>query len=426
VDDDYIRRVVDDELDELVPALAAIAIEGARGVGKTATGLQRAATAHRLDDPNQRSIVAADPLRLTTGERPVLIDEWQRFPDSWDIVRRAVDDDPSGGQWLLTGSAVPSDQPTHTGAARIVSLRMRPMALAERGVGEPTVSLGDLLGGGRSPVNGHTEIGLEDYAHEITASGLPGIRRHSGRALRSHLDSYVARVIERDFQELGGREVRNSAALRRWMTAYAAATSTTSSYETIRDAATSGEGDKPAKTTTQPYSDVLERLWILEPVHAWHPTRNHIANLANPPKHSLVDPALAVSLLGASVEALLEARPLGPPMPRDGTLLGYLFESLVTQSVRVYAQAAEAQVKHLRTKGGGHEIDLIVERRDHRILAIEVKLKRTVDDKDLRHLRWLAGQLGDDLLDAVVVTTGPDAYRRHDGIAVVPAAQLGP
>jgi hypothetical protein len=154
--------------------------------------------------------------------------------------------------------------------------------------------------------------------------------------------------------------------------------------------------------------------------------RNPIARLTSPPKHHLADPALEARLLGADVDALLDSRRLGPPIPRDGTLLGHLFESLVTLSVRVFAQAAEASVKHLRTRGEQHEIDLIVERGDHRVLAIEVKLAHRVGEEDLQHLRWLADAIGDDLLDAVVVTTGPVAYRRPDGIAIVPAALLGP
>ena len=211
----------------------------------------------------------------------------------------------------------------------------------------------------------------------------------------------------------------------RWMRAYAAATATTASYETIRDAATSDRGEKPSKTTTQPYTDVLERLWVLDRVDAWLPTRNAISRLSAPPKHHLVDPALASRLLAIGADALLDGREAGPAIPREGTLLGALFESLVTQSVRVYAQAAEAETRHLRTYGGDREIDLVVIRDDGRILAIEVKLGRTVIDADVRHLLWLRDRAGQDLLDAVVITTGPEAYRRPDGIAVVPAALLG-
>ncbi|MGH8934559.1 MAG: ATP-binding protein [Egibacteraceae bacterium] len=422
---DYLPRIVDDELDVLLSALPALSLEGPKGVGKTATALRRAETVYRLDEAGQRAIAAAEPARLVRGPRPVLIDEWQRLPESWDVVRRAVDTDPGPGQYLLTGSAAPLEQPTHSGAGRIVTLRMRPLTLTERGIAVPTVSLGDLLSGRRAAINGSTDVSLSTYAEQIVASGFPALRRLTGRALRAQLDGYLARIAERDFPELD-RRIRNPSTLRRWMTAYAAATSTSASYETIRDAATAGEGDKPARTTTQPYRDVLERLWIVEPVPAWLPTRNTIARLSSPPKHHLADPSLAARLLGADVEALLDARPLGPPIPRDGTLLGHMFESLVTLCVRVAAQAAEAQVKHLRTQGGAREIDLIVERADHRVLAIEVKLGQTVTDDDVRHLHWLAQTIGTDLLDAAVVHTGREAYRRTDGIAVVPAALLGP
>lgn len=421
----YARRVVDVELDALLPALPALSIEGARAVGKTMTALQRAATTIRLDDAAERSIAAAEPARMAEGTPPILIDEWQRLPESWDVVRRAVDRNPSPGQFLLTGSAAPTDQPTHSGAGRIVTIRMRPMTLPERGLATPTVSLSDLLSGARHPVQGETMVSLDDYVHEIVDSGFPGFRHLTGRARRAQLDGYLARIVERDFADLDHR-IRNPAALRRWLTAYAAATATTASYETLRDASTGGEGDKPAKTTVQPYRDTLERLWIVEPVPAWLPSRNSVARLSGSPKHHLVDPALAARLLGADAGALLEARPLGPEIPRDGTLLGHLFESLVTLGVRVFAQAAEASVKHLRTHRAQHEVDLIVERSDHRVLAIEVKLAQRVEDRDVRHLTWLAREIGDDLLDSVVVTIGRAAYRRPDGIAVVPAALLGP
>jgi uncharacterized protein len=417
--------VVDDELDILIGALPALSIEGPKAVGKTQTAARRAATIHRLDEPAQRTVLGADPARLIRGTSPILLDEWQRLPQSWDLIRREVDANHRPGRFLLTGSASPLEQPTHSGAGRIVTVRMRPMTLFERGVASPSVSLAALLSGTRPAIQGETAVSLETYANEIVASGFPGLRHLTGRARRAQLDGYVQRIVERDFEDFGHR-IRNPAALRRWMTAYAAATATSASYETIRDAATSGEADKLAKTTTQPYRDTLERLWIIDSIPAWQPVRNQVTRLTAPPKHHLADPALAARLLGADVDALLEGAPLGPPIPRDGTLLGHLFEALVTLDVRVYAQAAEATTRHLRTRAELHEIDLIVERGDHRVVAIEVKLTQQVDDRDVRHLRWLAGEIGKDLLDAVVVTTGSVAYRRPDGIAVVPAALLGP
>lgn len=224
----------------------------------------------------------------------MLIDEWQRLPESWDLIREAVDAGAAPGSFLLTGSSVPADDnsPVHSGAGRIPRVRMRPMTLA---------------------------------------------------------------------------------------------------FEKIRDAATGRrEGGGPTRKTTIAYRD-----------------------------------ALAVRLLGVDAGALLAGREVGPPMPRDGLLLGALFESLVALNVRVYAQQSEATVKHLRTHRGDHEVDLIVQRADERVVAIEVKLAQTVGDADVRHLNWLANEVGDDLLDRVVVTTEGHAYRRQDGVAVVPAALLG-
>ena len=420
---DYRPRIVDTELDTLLAGLPAVSLEGPKAVGKTETALRRARTVHRLDDLGRLEIVRAEPARLVSGAPPILIDEWQRLPASWDLVRRAVDRDPNPARFLLTGSAAPDDAPTHSGAGRIVTVRMRPMALAERAVTTPTVSLAALLTGARPALGGATHLSLTDYADEITRSGFPAVRNYTGRLLRTQLAGYIDRIVEREFVDLGAR-VRNAGALRRWLTAYAAATSTTASYETIRDAASAGESDKPAKTTTHPYRAALEQLWIIEPLPAWAPTGNRLRRLASAPVHQLADPALAARLLGIDTDALLDGAPAGPPIPRDGTLLGALFESLVTLSVRTYAQAGEARVGHLRTRGGEHEIDLIVERRDGRIVALEVKLSATVADADTRHLRWLADRLGSDLLDAAIITTGREAYRRADGIGVIPAGLL--
>lgn len=422
----YQRRVIDDEIDELIAGGAvALALEGAKAVGKSATALERVASAFLLEEPVTRQLVQADPGRIDTGHA-VLVDEWHHVPATWDVVRRAVDAGAAPGQFLLTGSASAPDPGKHSGAGRIVSVRMRPMALNERGVGAPTVSMAALLTGERPPVEGETDIGLDQYVEEIVRSGFPDIRTKAARVRRAQLRGYVERVIDRDFPDLTGRRIRNPAALRRWLAAYAAATATTTSFERIRDAATSGEGDKPAKTTTQPYRDALEALYILDPAPAWLPTSNHISELATSPKHHLADPALATSLLGLGPGALLSGDEGPLAVPRDGAFLGALFESLVTLSVRVFAQAAEASVGHLRTHRGEREVDLVVERDDRRIVAIETKLSATVHDGDVAHLHWLRETIGSDLLDAVVVTTGRHAYRRPDGIAVVPAALLGP
>ncbi len=420
----YRRRTVDDELDELFEGgAAAIALAGAKAVGKSATAAERATAVFALDDAAVRAVVESDPEQLRTGGC-VLIDEWQRVPESWDIVRRAVDAGAAPGRYLLTGSASQQNPGTHSGAGRILIVRMRPMSLAERNLAEPTVSLAALLRGTAGRVEGRCATRLPDYVEEILGSGFPGIRTATGRVRRAQLAAYVDRVVDRDIPDLG-RSVRNPGALLRWMRAYAAATSTTAAFETIRDAATSGLNDKPARSTVIPYRDALKRLYILDELPAWSSWARPINQLGTTPKHHLVDPALAGSLLEIRAEDLI---PTGVGAGRHAgkrAMLGPLFESLVTQSVRVYAEHNEWSVGHLRTHRGEREVDLVVEGPEG-VVALEVKLTAAVDDDDVRNLTWLREQLGDHLRAAVVISTGPDAYLRRDGIAVVPAALLGP
>lgn len=420
---DYIPRVVDDELDQL--QLPAVILEGAKAVGKTRTLERRARTIHRLDRASELQL--ADDIEdwVTSGETPVLIDEFQRHTHTIDKVRRIIDADYSPRQFYLAGLAG-EDADTHSGAGRIVTIRMRPLSFAERQLATPSVGLHELCGGRRPALSGRSEIGLSRYVEEILRSGFPAIRTLDGRNRRRALNGYIDRAVQRDIPTDVGRSVRQPDQLRRWLRAYAAATSMTTSLETIRDAAHRGDGVIPNRGTTLSYRDALERLWIIDDLPAWRPGLSHFAPLLQQPKRHLVDPALAGVLLGVTTEKLLSGEPLQGPIARDGTLLGALFESLVTLSVRVYAQPTDATVAHFREKHGRHEVDLIVERPDAAIVAIETKLSDTVNDADVAHLVWLRREISDRLLDAVVVYTGTMAYRRRDGIGVVPLALLGP
>lgn len=333
-------------------------------------------------EPGSRGCLCGAPA-AHPGEVPILIDEWQRAPAVWDAVRRLVDDDPSGGRFVLTGS--PPGSGTHSGAGRITTVRMRTLSLPERGLTVPTVSLGEMLRGRRPPIRGRSSVALADYVDEILAGGFPGMRRLTGRALEQQLDGYVERIVTHDLGE-AGFVVRRPATVMAWMRAYAAATGTTASWETVRDAATSGVANKPAKTTTIAYVELLTSLRVLDPVEAWSPTWNDLSRLTSTPKHHLVDAVL---------------------------------------SVRTLAGVSGARTYHLRTKGGRQEIDFVVEGGEG-VVALEVKLSGAIGDRDVRNLRWLREQIGDELIDAVVLTTGPDAYRRPGGIAVVPLALLGP
>lgn len=412
----YRRRVLDGLLDELQPHLQAVSIHGAKGVGKTATAVQRGETIFSLDREIERAAFAADPESLMATPGPIVIDEWQRWPESWDRVRRAVDDGVPPGHIILTGSSAPRGATIHSGAGRIVPFTLRPLSLVERDVAQPVVGLAQMLDGMEPRVEGVTSVTLTGYVDEIIASGFPGIRSKPARVRPALLDAYLENIAMREFPEQG-YPVRKPATLMAWMAAYAAATSTTTKYNRILEAASPGVDELPSKSSTLTYRDALSGLYILDPLPAWLPARNEFDRLGASPKHQLVDPGLAARLLGANEKSLLRGR--------HNHMLGQLFEHLVAQSVQTYATAAGAAVRHLRTRDNRHEADLIVEK-DGQVVALEVKLAQNASDDDVKHLHWLRSKLGDDLLDAAVITTGPRAYRRPDGIAVIPAALLGP
>lgn len=415
---DYLLRTIDGELDELLQAAPAIALDGPKGVGKSATAERRADRSWFLDDPDQRSQLEADPHFAGAPKGTLLLDEWQRLPAIWDSVRRRVDDGASPGRFVLTGSASPTaGVDTHSGAGRIMSLRMRPMALHERGRATPSVSIRSLLMGDRPVIGGETAWSSGDYFAAIVSSGFPGVTNLPERVQRGQLDSYLRRIVDRDLPEQGF-VVRRRETLRRWLAAYAAASSSTAAYSRILDAATAGDGSQPAKTTTLAYRELLTEVWLLDPLPGWTHSRNPLSRVQQAPKHQLADPGLAARLLNLSAPALAGAT--------GAAMAGPLFESLATLTVRVAAQAAEASVGHLRTRNGDHEVDLVLEGADGQVLGVEVKLAAAVTDADVRHLRWLSDQLPHDVVDQMIVTTGRTAYRRSDGIAVVPLALLGP
>lgn len=300
---------------------------------------------------------------------------------------------------------------------------MRPLPIAERGPGDCPVSLRDLLEGREPGISGESPLTLEDYTDEILRSGFPGIRDLPEHPRTVQLESHLDRIVEHDLRE-NGINVRRPAALRAWMGAYAAATATDAGYTSILDAATPGEGDKPSRQTVVIYRDHLERIFILDPVPAWIPGFSPLRRLARSPKHHLVDPAFAARLVGIGKEGRLRGEGTGGES--GVTWLGRLFESPATQSVRVYADSIGAHTGHLRTRDTRHEVDLVVERGDRSCLAIEIKLGGTVGDADVRHLNWLARELGGAVVDRLVLYTGRYSCRRPDGVAVVPLALLGP
>lgn len=420
---EYTRRIIDDTLDELLPDLAAISIEGPRAVGKTATARRRAQTVIDLDLPEVRDIVRADPTYITRSPTPVFIDEWQHVPEIWDRVRRAVDEDRSGARFILAGSALANDINLHSGAGRIIEFRMRPLSMAERALTTPTVRVADLFDGeGKAPIHGESPVTLQDYTNEIIRSGFPYARELPDRARRRWLDTYIDRVITHDFAEQGHR-VRQPELLRGWLRGYAAATASSTAFSKIGADLEPGARAIPSRPTSIRFRDVLTSLFMLDQVDAWSEGKRIHARFSQAPKHFLADPALAARLLNLNEEKLLSATQ--PALnSADRTRLGDFFEALVALSLRTYAAANDAHLSHFRDHDGQREVDFVIHRGHAEAIGFEVKLKPSINDHDVRHLLWLKGRLGDQVADLVVITTGTTAYRRSDGVAVVPLALL--
>jgi predicted AAA+ superfamily ATPase len=226
-----------------------------------------------------------------------------------------------------------------------------------------------------------------------------------------------------------GVRIRQPRTLLRWLTAYAAATSSDTTYGEILDASTPGEGEKPSAATTIAYREALGNLWLIDELPVWLYGEDYFSRLKRSPKHYLADPALTAYLLNFDIDMLTKNNPAHKRATtvfdeKIGGITGRLFESLVHLSLKTYATVNDASLSYLKTRNGDHEVDFILQR-GQRNVAIESKMSLKIEDKDVKHLNWLRENLKDDLLDAIIVNTGPTAYRRPDGIAVVPAVLLG-
>jgi predicted AAA+ superfamily ATPase len=409
----------------------AIAIEGLKGVGKTVSAKRISETAFELDQIRDKELVGNNLDVLSSAKPPVLIDEWQRIPAVWDYVRRRVDDGGAPGSYIMTGSIANSNMDIHSGAGRILKQRMYPLSLEERAIETPSVSLSKLLSQESPrtfPVKGTTSVSYNDYMNEIVASGLPGVRHYGKSKRRLMLGTYLDYLLSHEFKQQGVN-IRQPLTLLRWLRAYAAAISTDTGYSEILDASTAGEREKPSAKTTISYREALGNLWLLDELPMWLQGEDYFARLKRTPKHYLADPAIAAYLLDYGFDELtMPATGGNTPKTRFderyGSITGRLFESLIHLSLNVYSTVNGAKLAYLKTRNADREIDFIVQR-ESKVIAIEVKMAQVVDEKDVKNLLWLKSNLGENLTDAIIVTTGPVAYRMPCGIAVVPAALLG-
>lgn len=412
---DYKPRILDELVADGLATAGAVVIEGPKACGKTETGRRVAASEIRMDTPRARALFAADPTLVMDGEAPRLIDEWQVEPDLWNEVRHEVDRRQAKGQFVLTGSAVPSDDPSrHTGAGRFLRLRMRPMTLVEAGHATGDVSLRVLLDG--EPVSARDPgLTVKEIAERIVVGGWPANLGLTPRRARNALAAYVEEICRVDIQRLDGRRA-DPEGVRRLLSSLARNVATPARISKLA-ADANGEDGKLAGETVANYLTSLARLFVTDDVPPWNPGIRSPVRLQKAYVRHLADPSLATAALGADPERLLD----------DPTWLGLLFESLVVRDLHVYVDAIGARLFHLRDDKG-FEVDAIIERPDGTWSAFEIKLGSSpaVVDGAAANLLKLKTRYAERPPVALGVITGTGyAFRRPDGVLQIPVGALG-
>lgn len=421
----YEKRLIDSILKEYVDELPAILLEGAKAVGKTETCKQLASTGYRMDNAAQRELLQNNPEIILQNSKPVLIDEWQLAPSLWSYVRHAVDDGLPNGSVLFTGSSIRVNSRIHSGAGRIIRLKLRPYSIEERNLSDSYIRIEDLFNfDSKATVNGETDKTLVDYLDEIYRSGFPGIRNKSERIRKVLLKSYVTNIAEHEFEE-NGFKILNPHSLLAWMRIYAASIGTETKQSTLINAVTANDAI-PSAPTVSKYREALEILDITDEVQPFLPMGKIYGNLAKGTKHFMLDPAIALSLLGVEKDELIDYQVPKYVSKFHQTLTGQLIESFVYQSLVVYADVNDAQLSYYRNSRGTREIDFILQK-SHRLILLEVKTNPDVKDSYVRHLNWFEDEIGDEFkVTKVLLNTGRYAYtRQEDHVHVIPLALLG-
>lgn len=361
--DGYLPRTADIQVREALTYSGGVLIEGVRACGKTSTGCVHAASEVDLDSdlPAVRTAAQVDPNLLLDGNTPRLLDEWQVQPDLWNLVRRRIDDRGTPGQFILTGSALPAeDAMRHSGAHRITKIRMRPMTLAERGLGTATISLSALFDGESvTPVldaGGDVRQAIDELVH----GGWPADLTLTTTQAQRHLRDYLDDVVSIDIGRLDGEPRRDPVRVAALLRSLARHVGTETTYATI---AADVQGVSLTPETVVTYLGTLRRLFLVEEQPAWAPHLRSRTAVRTSPKLHFVDPALAAAAIGASPERLL----------RDLETAGQWFESQVVQHLRVFSEPLGGRIFHYRDKSG-READAVIELPDGRWGLIEVKL----------------------------------------------------
>lgn len=419
----YRNRIADDILKRKLEGKGAVVIEGPKWCGKTTTAEQIAKSVLYMDDPANKAqnitISETNPKQLLRGETPRLIDEWQIAPKLWDTIRFEVDHRGELGQFVLTGSAVPADthEITHSGTGRFTWLMMRPMSLYESGESNGTVSLKEMFEG-KEKIEGYADLTFERLAFAVCRGGWPqAIDMRNEIALDQAIDYYTA-VVHSDINRADNIE-KNPERVKRLMRSYARNQgSQVPNTVLVQDVANNDEASINEETVAT-YLKALRKIFVIEDMPAWNPNLRSKTAIRSSDTRYYIDPSIAVAALGLGPDDLIN----------DLHTFGFLFETLCIRDLRIYADSLSGEVYHYRDKDG-QECDAVIHLRNGKYGLIEIKLGGdTLIEEGARNLKAMEAKIDTDKMNTpsflmVLTGIGNYAYRRKDGVFVVPIGSL--
>ena len=419
----YKPRIADILLKKKLEGVGAVLIEGPKWCGKTTTAEQQAKSVVYVDDTeegtNWQQLAVLNPKDVLAGETPRLIDEWQNVTTLWDAVRFEVDHRNDDGQFILTGSAVPVDDDTmkHSGTGRVSWLTMRPMSLWESGESNGGVSLRGLF---EAPEQLFVEnkLKLEDIAYLTCRGGWPRATMQKKDVALGRAFDYYDAVVKKDISRVDGVK-RDAERTKRLMRSYARNQGSQTPISTIADDVRANDVDSVNDKTIYAYVAALKKIFVIEDMEAWNPNLRSKTAIRTSDNRYFVDPSIATAALG-----------LGPnDLINDLNTFGLFFETLCVRDLRVFADALDGQVYHYRDKNG-LECDTVVHLRNGSYGLIEIKLGgEKLIQEGVDALTELTGKIDTTKMKApsfrmVLTAVGKFAYRREDGIYVVPIGCL--
>lgn len=406
----YLPRIVDSEIKELMKIMGAVLIEGCKWCGKSTTGLYHAKSVIEFQNPDKKQVYDeiknTKPSLFLNGDKPRMFDEWQMYPVVWDAIRTDVDHSQLKGQYILTGSAKPSEGETmHTGTGRISRVLMRPMSLYESGESTGEVSFADILN--NKDISGESKLSLEDLASIIVRGGWPGAVSVSGDVKYRISKEYVKALIHEEVKKVDGvkRNPKKMLCVLRWLARNISNQVVNSTIEDL------------SRPTLIDYLNTLEKLFVIEDVKATNLNFRSKYALRTKPKKYFVDSSIAT--------AVLEMKP--SDLINDLNTFGFIFESLCIRDLKIYTQSYGGDITFYRDEKN-FEVDAILRTSNGTWGAIEIKLGAGYIDEAANNLLKFKERV--DIKKCgkpafLMVLTGTNySYRRDDGVYVVSIGTL--